>query len=434
MRVVILLLLATISFAQQPLTLAELEARALRMNPTLRQAGAAVEVAAGLRKQAGRYPNPVIGAEGEELTSAAGSRGGEFGMFLEQRVVTGGKLSKAQAVFTEQRSQAEAAHEAQRRRVVNAVRGLYYQALAADRLVEVETELAKIAAEAVGISERLANVGQADRPDVLAADIEAQSAEMAVLRAQMERERVWAQLASAVGDLTLEPQPLEGDLTAFPDLEKNAALARVLDQSPELKLARAAVGRADAEITREKAEVIPDIEARGGFRHNPAFALDGRPVGREGLFEVGVALPIFNRNRGAIRAAKANLESSKAEVERVELSLRARLAVAYQQYAVSAALARRYQTRMLPRAKEAYDLYLASFSRMAAAYPQVLIAQRNYFRLQEDYVRTLSATWTSAIQIEGLLLSGGLDQPLAVGDDVGVRGMHGGMPSGADAH
>lgn len=434
MRIAILLLAATAASAQQPLTLAELEARALRMNPTLRQADAAVDVAAGLRKQAGRYPNPVIGAEGEELSDAPGLRGGELGMFLEQRIITGGKLSKSQAVFTHQRSQAEAAKAAQRRRVLNAVRSLYYQALAADRLVEVETELSKIATEAVAISERLANVGQADRPDVLAADIEAQSAEMAVLRAEMERDRTWVQLASSVGDPTLERQPLEGDLADFPDLEKSAALARVMEDSPEIQLARAAVDRADAEVSREKAQVIPDIEAKGGFRHNPAFALDGRPVGREGLFEVGVALPIFNRNRGAVRAARANLETSKAEVERVKLSLQARLAVAYQQYAVSAAMARRYQTRMLPRAKEAYDLYLASFSRMAAAYPQVLIAQRNYFRLQEDYVRTLAATWTAAVQIEGLLLSGGLDQPLAVGDDLGQRGMHGGMDSGTIGH
>lgn len=431
MRLAPLILLATIAGAQEPLTLAELEARALRMNPTLRQSQAAVDIAAGLRKQAGRYPNPMIGAEGEELSDAAGLRGGEFGMFLEQRIITGGKLSKAQAVFTHQRSQAEAAQAAQRRRVLNAVRSLYYQALAAERLVEVETELARIANEAVGISQRLANVGQADRPDVLAADIEAQSSEMAVIRAEMERDRTWAQLAAAVGDPSLERGPLEGDLDDFPDLEKSAALARVLEESPELQLARAAVERAGAEVDREKAQVIPDIEARGGFRNNPAFAQDGRPVGREGLFEVGVDLPIFDRNRGAVRAAKAGLENSKAEVERVELSLRSRLAVAYQQYATSAALARRYQTRMLPRAKEAYDLYLASYSRMAAAYPQVLIAQRNYFQLQEDYVRTLAATWTSAVQIEGLLLSGGLDQPLAVGDDLGQRGMHGGMDSGA---
>ncbi len=44
---------------------------------------------------------------------------------------------------------------------------------------------------------------------------------------------------------------------------------------------------------------------------------------------------------------------------------------------------------MIPRAQQAYDLYLNNFRQMAAAYPQVLIAQRNLFQLQQDYI-TLS--------------------------------------------
>ena len=48
---------------------------------------------------------------------------------------------------------------------------------------------------------------------------------------------------------------------------------------------------------------------------------------------------------------------------------------------------------------------------MAAAYPQVLIAQRNLFQLQEDYITALVNTWRSAVEIQGLLLTGGLEAP-----------------------
>src|SRR5262245_40459628 len=50
-----------------PLTLEELEKRALDRNPTLNQADAAVEVARGRRRQAGLYPNPVIHYHGDEI-------------------------------------------------------------------------------------------------------------------------------------------------------------------------------------------------------------------------------------------------------------------------------------------------------------------------------------------------------------------------------
>ena len=66
---------------------------------------------------------------------------------------------------------------------------------------------------------------------------------------------------------------------------------------------------------------------------------------------------------------------------------------------------------MLPRARRAYELYLAGFRQMAAAYPQTLIAQRTLLQLQNDYDEALSDLWVKAVQVEGLLLEGGL-QPL----------------------
>jgi cobalt-zinc-cadmium efflux system outer membrane protein len=49
---------------------------------------------------------------------------------------------------------------------------------------------------------------------------------------------------------------------------------------------------------------------------------------------------------------------------------------------------------------------------MAAAYPQVLIAQRNVLQLQRDYIQELVSVWKSAAEIEGMLLSEGLERPL----------------------
>jgi len=56
-------------------------------------------------------------------------------------------------------------------------------------------------------------------------------------------------------------------------------------------------------------------------------------------------------------------------------------------------------------------MLLSSFQQMAAAYPQVLIAQRNWFQLQEDNLRAAVNVWRSAVEIQGLLLMGGLEAP-----------------------
>src|SRR5262245_32121249 len=51
----------------QPLTLADLEALALRHNPTLAQAAAQVAASRGKALQAGLYPNPTIGYVGDQI-------------------------------------------------------------------------------------------------------------------------------------------------------------------------------------------------------------------------------------------------------------------------------------------------------------------------------------------------------------------------------
>ncbi|MBI1353657.1 MAG: hypothetical protein GC160_04870 [Acidobacteria bacterium] len=408
----LLLCAAALCPAQEPLTLADAEAITLERHPSLRKVAAAVDAAEARRKQAGRYPNPTIGATGDELSRVPELRGGEFGAFIEQRIVTGGKLSLEQRVREHERSAAEADLDAQRQRALNHMRALFYAALAAGRLVEVQTRLAGVAREAVTVTRQLANVGQADRPDLLQAEIEAQGAEMALEQARLEQESLWRQLAAAMGDPAMARRDLAGALEELPVLTHQDAIERILAESPELDHAAAEIARAEARVDRERAQVVPDIKAEGGFRHNPAIFIRGQPIGREAFFQVGVDLPLFNRNRAGIAAAKAELEGARAEAEWVKLSLHERLAAVYAEFASSAILAKRYREEMLPRAEEAYRLQMAGFQRMAAAYPQALIAQRGWFELQRDYVRALNRVWQAAVVIEGMLLTGDLDDAM----------------------
>src|SRR5258708_7695624 len=81
----------------------------------------------------------------------------------------------------------------QRYRVLNAVELSYTEALGAQQLVELRTELAKIARDAAVTSKQLFNVGQADQPDVIEASVEAQRVELDLLAAQHDQQRVWQQ-------------------------------------------------------------------------------------------------------------------------------------------------------------------------------------------------------------------------------------------------
>lgn len=418
------LFLAITIRAQQPpavqpqITLESLEQRAMRGNPTLPQAEAAIRSAEGRRRQAGLWPNPVIGYEGDGMafnSSVYPYRNGQY-FFVEQTVLTGGKLSKSKQIAAKEKLQAEAVTDQQRQRVLNAVRMLYYETLGAQQLVDLRKQLTELTREAVEISEQLYNVGQADRPDVLATEVELQRAEVDLLRAENGLTRAWRELGAVVNDPQLTEGRLLGTLDAeAPKLLQDETLATILRESPEMKAAQANVDRAKAVVTRAKAEPMPDIFVRAGMGYSNEWAeFYGGKTGWESRVEAGVRVPIFNRNQGNVAASSAELQAADREVQRVELTLRSRFAEAYNRYLSSLGVASKYNREMLPRAQQAYEMYLAKFRQMGAAYPQVLITQRTLFQLRTEYVQSQVELWQSVVQLRGMLLSGGLDAPAEV--------------------
>lgn len=393
------------------LRLEDLEQMALQHNPTLAQAAARVRAAGGRKKQAGLYPNPTAGYNGDEISFGPIIRGGEHGFFFEQEIVTAGKLRLGRGVYEKEQLQVEAEAEVQRHRVLNVVRRLYYRALGADRLVRLRGELAGLARKAGDVSRQLYNVGQADQPDVLEAEVEAQRAELALIAAQNEQEQVWRQLAAVVGVPSLPRTALAGTLDdSIPEVQFESALENLLRESPEIRIAQAGVARAEQVLKRAGVEWIPNLNVRGGLRNNrELLERGGRPVGLEGFADVGVRIPIFDRNQGNVESARADLERARLETERVKLALRARLSHAHRNYLDSRALVDRYRDEIIPRAQRAYDLYMNSYKQMAAAYPQVLIAQRTLFQLQADYEEALVNLWQAVVEIRGFLLGNGLE-------------------------
>lgn len=394
------------------LRLEDLERMALAANPTIGQSKALVDAAAGRAQQAGLWPNPTFGANGEHVSKVTG--GGALGGFVEQRFITAGKLGLNRGIALQEQAVYVENQNAQRQRLINSVRTLYYQALGDQLLIQVRGNLVNLASHAVAVTQEMSNVGQADRPDLLAAETEAERIQLELIGAQNAKERTWRKLSAVVNNPSLKPTWLEGNLEEIPKLDVDQALEAIYRDSPELRAAELAIRQSELSVRRAQVEKIPDILVRGGLRNNREFGEVGpfgptQRRGLEGIFDVGVQIPIFDRNQGAVKAAKADAEHARLEVQRTKLSLQARLAAEYKDYRDSSIAVERYRTRILPKARQAYEMYLANFRQMAGAYPQALIAQRNLFQLQDSYVAALVNTWQRAVEIQGLLLGEAAD-------------------------
>jgi len=379
---------------------------AVAANPGIAYAEAGVRAATGRARQAGLYPNPVLGATGDHNTPALD--GGSLGGFAEQRIVAGSKLGLAKTAGDQDRMVAEEMQKAARLRLLTQVRTLFYRGLGEQRLFEVRKEMAELAGRTAQTLAELNNVGQADRPDLLAAQVDARRAELAVTMAQNALDRTWREIAAVVNQPGLARAALQGDLETLPKLDAESALARVLSESPEVRAAQIEADRSGTLVKRARAERIPDVRVRGGVRYNrEPLDRSGRAspvVGNEGFFDAGVEIPLFNRNQGSIAAAQAEADQARLGVDRGRLALRQRFAAVYREYSDASAAVAQYQTEMIPKAREAFEMYTGNFRQMAVAYPQVLAAQRTFIQLEDDYVAQLTAAWRAALEIDGLLV------------------------------
>ncbi len=397
-----------------PLKLEDFLASADKNNPTLQQAAAIIRRSEAEAKQAALYPNPTVGYEGEQIRGGSYG-GGEQGGFVAQTIVLGGKLGLRRDIYQQQKQSDQIVAEAQLARVHNDVAQMFYDALSAQRLMQVRGRLVGVAKDAVETAHQLANVGQADSPDVLQAEVEAEQAAIDYTVAQRLFIEKFKSLAALAGTPSMETAPLDGSLDAPPQIDADRIVDTIAQQSPTVKQAQQQVAIAQARLKDARREMVPDLQLKAGEQANlESLAGDpGRKTGAQSFASVGIELPLWNRNQGNVQAAQAELDEARQEITRTQLSLRQQAEVLAQNYLSAKSESERYRTALLPRARRAYELYLDKYRSMAQAYPQVIVSQRTLFELEVRYIDSLDRIWQNAIALQNFTLQGGLEKPQA---------------------
>jgi len=390
--------------AEAGLTLAGLEQLALANNPTLLQAAMRVQAAEGLACQAGLYPNPVTGYKGDEIGD--GGSAGKQGGFVRQEIVTAHKRQLASGVLMQQAQEAQWAWQSQRQRVLNDVRIAFVDLLTSQRIVELNQQLVVIGDEAVKATAQLLRAQEVSRVDELTARVEADMARLRLIDARNRHQSQWRMLAAAVGMPELAVQRLEGQLDApAAELFWDDVLARLLGGSPELAEARTAIQRARCAVASECAQRIPNVEVMAEVMHHD---MTGETMA---TVELGVPLPIFNRNQGNISRAQAELVSAHQELRRIELGLQQRLATAFERYVNARQSVQQYQATIVPNSKLSLELVENGYRQGEFSYLLLLTAQRTYAQVNLTYLASLRDLHAGVAEIEGLLLTGGLRRP-----------------------
>jgi outer membrane protein, heavy metal efflux system len=389
-----------------PLNVARLQEMALQRNPTLAVASRRIEALQGVYLQAGLYPNPTFGYQGDEIGDEG--RAGQQGVMVAQRIVTAGKLGWNRAVVSQEIAAAQQRWQMQRYRVISDVRVAAHEVIAAQRTVELAERLVQLGDDFLLTAQRLFEAREVNRLDVLQASIEANAAKLRLQRARQTLQGQWQQLAAQVGvaDLPLTSIEDEWDQHDLTPLAWDETLQRLLQQSPEWFQTAIEIERARAELARQCAASRPDLDLVGSVSYNGA---SGDTIAGLG---VSIPLQLFDRNQGNIVRARAELNAAHEELHRVELMLHRRLAAVFQEYENARATVSRYRDEILPAAGEALTLVGQGYQQGEVGYLDLLTVQRTFFQTNLDFVEAFRDFQVSRTRIDNLLLAGSLEEQM----------------------
>jgi cobalt-zinc-cadmium efflux system outer membrane protein len=395
----------TLPKAPAALGLAELENIALANNPSLRELGGRVNALRGEWVQVGLPPNPTAGYLASEIGDSGTA--GQQGAFVGQEFVTGGKLRLSRAVASQDIQAAEQQLAAQRFRVLTDVRIRFYEVLIAQRRAELSSQLLDVATRAVKTADTFFQRQEGNKVDLLQSRIEAGTARMQLKNAENDQLAAWRRLAIVAGSPDMPPARLSGDIEAsVAELTFDDATQKLTTASPEIALAQARLERARFALRRACAQRVPNVDVQASVQHDNSTQDEIAGV------QVGLPVPIWNRNQGGIQRAQGELLAAQSGIERVEFDLYQRLASSYQRYANARQQVEIYRKDILPDANSSLDLVTQGYQQGEFGYLALLTAQRTYFQTNLAYLESLRELQQASALIDGMLLS----ESLSLGD------------------
>lgn len=406
---------AEVPLVESGMSLSDFESLAFSNNPSIRELAATTQKAAGFRHQVGLKANPTFGYQGTQL---ADRNTDQHVAFVEQEFVTGGKLELNRCVLNEAVRAQFQELEAQKLRVATDIRVKFYDALAAQRRMQLISDFRSVTTKGIEVSEARVKAGEGTRIDTLQATVQQNEIDLSLQQAEIQFDAAWRGLVALTGMSNMEPTTLVGDLPEqMEHKDWEFVTASLVSSSPEYAAAQTRVAQARAALRRHGVQAIPNLTVQF------AAGVDNSTNNGMMNLQIGAPIPIFNRNEGNISAAQAEFCRASLEVQRIEKSIEARLAEVSRDYDSSLAAVTKYRNDILPNAADALKLAENTYEIGETSFLQVLVARRTYFESNLRLVEAQSQLAQANAKVDGYVLTGGLDAvPDHSGDD-SLRGL-----------
>ncbi len=399
---------------QRPaISLDELQNLAVRYNPTLIAARANVTSLLGDAIQAGTHPNPLVGYEADTVGS---SRTPNYqGLYFTQQVVTANKLGLARSAANVDAMNAQLQVRRTRLQVLAQVKAGYFSLLVAQENLIVSNALVAFMDEVFRLQRARLKAGEAAGFEAGQLRGLADLAKVQLVTAQNNYVAAWKTLAARLGLPLMPITPIQGRADMpVPVVRYEAAFARMLSVHPDIIIGRNMKSRALYALKLEQVRPIPDVFVYGTFQKD--FTTPGVRSTSYNT-QIGVPLPIWNRNRGSIMSAQGDLGQATQQLARAQIDLTEQLATTFSQYETNRYQVQQLLNHILPDYARAfrgvYEEHQVDPDLMG--FEGIIVAQQNLGAAVAQYITALNLQWSAVADLSYLMQAETLEEMSAFG-------------------
>ena len=376
--------------------------QAQRSHPLLQAATKAVEAAKGEQIQAGLWPNPELEADVESIggrNELKGLESIEGTLLLSQEIPLTGQLSAQKKVAYWEYKIALWKKKLTELELWRRVRIRFFEALFAQERLKLYQKLVDIAKKVRQSVAAQVRAGKVSPLEERRATLQLARVQIQLQKAEKLWEAARGRLAATIGVSKEKlPRKLQGDFFKLMTVPPAwGELVRLLESHPLLRQMDLEIARQKAVVQLESARALSDPTIRAGaqyYREAKSHAF---------TFGFGWPLPLWNRNQGAIQAAKANLEKLYAERQALKLDLLGELYRLQQRLAALWKQVKTMQREVLPQAEINLEATQLGYQQGKFNYLQLLDVQRTFFEIQTEYLEVLLEYHTTKAEIEAFL-------------------------------
>ncbi len=360
--------------AQEVLTINKAIIYTLEYNSGIKAALKEKDAAKYEIKQTGRFLNPELAFETENMGSD------ETSLKLSQPMELGGKRRARIRMARADSIKAYAEYYIKRAAVIAETHRRFYKALGCRKQLEQIDSLILFAESIRTSIERQVENGRAGKTELLRSLKDLTLLRMEYNSYSREYENSIIMLGALWGSAPGMIRDISGELHSVKLSHIRDSMKIYLERSPVLQSVFAEVAAAKANEAISRAERVPGFSLEGGYIRN-AKADDER-------FAIGarVELPFFNRNKDAVMAARNKAEAADGKADAEKNELYARLMQRFGEIDRLEYKAMELKGKVIPQTVEVLSEIRRLFEAGKSSYVDLVTAQRELVDAWRDYL------------------------------------------------